>query len=330
MRAVVCNALGDPSGLTIEERPSRPPGRGEVRMTLEACGVNFPDILMVAGGYQLKPPLPFVPGMEAAGEIREVGDGVDGWAPGQKAIITGPAHPIGLFAEEVTADAALLTPMPKGLSAVQAAGYVATYATSYHALKQRGALRPGETLLVHGAAGGVGTAAVQLGKVLGARVIATAGDDRKLAVVKELGADEVINYAREDVRERVRALTAGIGADVIYDPVGGDVFDVSMRCVAPEGRILVIGATSGTYAAAKTNHVLVKEVSVIGVLHGNWRIRHPDLFDANMQALADLVASGAVNPHVGRTYPLEQAADAMKALARREIVGKCVLTTGQA
>ena len=327
MRAVVCNALEGPSALAVEERPSRPPGPGEVRLALKACGLNYPDLLMVSGGYQLKPTLPFIPGMEAAGRILEVGPGVEGWAAGERVIITGPAHPIGLFAEEVTADASYLTRMPDSLSDAEAAGYVATYATSYHALVDRAALRPGEFLLVHGAAGGVGTAAVQLGKALGARVIATGGDDAKLAVVRELGADAVVNYRTEDVRERVKALTGGAGVEVVYDPVGGDMFEASMRCVAPEGRILVIGATSGTYAPAKTNHVLVKEVSVIGVLHGNWRIRHPDLFEKNMQALAGMVASGGIRPHVGRIYPLERAAEAMTALANREIVGKCVLTT---
>lgn len=329
MRAVICKALGDPSGLVVEERPSRSPGLGEARIALMACGVNFPDILMVSGGYQLKPELPFIPGMEAAGFILEIGAGVRDWSIGQKVIVTGPGDPIGLFAEEVTADVSLLTPMPDGLSFIQAAGYVATYATSYHALMDRGALRSGETLLVHGATGGVGTAAVQLGKAFGATVIATGGDGAKLEIVRGLGADHVVNYRIEDVRERVKVLTGGKGADVIYDPVGGEMFEASMRCVAPEGRILVIGATSGSYTPAKTNHILVKEVAVIGVLHGNWRIRHPDLFEANMRRLAAMVAEGSVTPHVGRTYPLEKAAVAMAALGNREVVGKCVLTTGR-
>lgn len=327
MRAVVCNALGPVSGLAVEERPSRAPGAGEVRVGIAACGVNFPDLLMVSGGYQLKPPLPFIPGMESAGVILAVGEGVTDWQPGQRVTITGPAHPIGLFAEEVTADQSYLSATPPGLTDTEAAGYVATYATSYHALVDRAGLREGEVLLVHGASGGVGTAAVQLGKVLGATVIATGGDDAKLAKVKELGADIVVNTSREDVREVVKTATGGVGADVIYDPVGGDLFETSMRCVAPEGRILVIGATSGVYAPAKTNHILVKEVAVIGVLHGNWRVRHPDRFARNMEALDDLVAAGRIRPHVGRTYPLAKAAEAMAALANREIVGKCVLTT---
>lgn len=327
MRAVICKAIGDPSAIVVEDRPSRSPGPGEVRLAIHAAGLNFPDLLMVNGGYQLKPELPFIPGMEAAGRIVEVGPGVTGWSVGQRVIITGPAHPIGLFAEEVTADASYLTPLPDALTDIEAAGYIATYATGYHALVDRGALRAGEVLLVHGATGGVGTAAVQLGKALGAQVIATGGDDAKLSVVRELGADAVINYRTEDVRERVKALTGGAGADVIYDPVGGEIFEASMRCIAPEGRILVIGATSGTYAPARTNHILVKEVAVIGVLHGNWRLRHPDLFDRNMAALAQMVADGVVRPHVGRVYPLERAGEAMAALANREIVGKCVLTT---
>jgi NADPH:quinone reductase len=327
MRAVVCNAFGSVSGLVVEERPSREPGPGEVRVALAACGVNFPDILMVAGTYQLKSPLPFVPGMEAAGVVSAVGANVARWTIGDRVMITGPAQPIGLFAEEVTADAGYLTPTPPALTDVEAAGYVATYATGYHALVDRAGLRAGEVLLVHGATGGVGTAAVQLGKVLGARVIATGGDDAKLSVVRDLGADIVVNTRREDVREVVKAATGGAGADVVYDPVGGEMFETSMRCIAPEGRLLVIGATSGVYAPAKTNHILVKEVAVIGVLHGNWRVRNPDRFDKNMTALDALVAQGRIRPHVGRTYPLERAAEAMAALAGREIVGKCVLTT---
>ncbi len=326
MKAIVCNRLGDPSLLAVEERPTRAPGEGEVRVRLKAAALNFPDILMVAGGYQVKPALPFIPGIEAAGEIVEAGPGVRGWKAGDRVIVTGAGEPLGLFAQQVTAPVSALDPIPEGMSFAEASGYVATYATGYHGLVDRGRLRSGETLVVHGATGGVGTAAVQIGKHLGATVIATGGDDGKLAAVRVLGADHVVNYSREDIRERVKELTGGRGADVIYDPVGGAVFEASMRCIALEGRILVIGATSGTYAQVKTNHILIKEIEVIGVLHGNWRARHPDRYLENMRVLGEWATAGHIRPHVGRTYPLEQAADALRALAGREVVGKCVLT----
>lgn len=325
MKAVVCNRLGDPSVLELEERPSRAPGNGEVRVRLKAAALNFPDILMIAGGYQVKPELPFIPGIEAAGEIVEAGAGVSGWKVGDRVIVTGAGDPLGLFAEETTVPASALNSIPKGMGFAEASGYLATYATSYHGLVDRGRLRAGETLVVHGATGGVGTAAVQIGKHLGATVIATGGDDGKLEAVRAMGADHVINYSREDIRERVKELTGGKGANVIYDPVGGAAFEASMRCIALEGRILIIGATSGTYTPAKTNHILIKEIEVIGVLHGTWRDRHPEKFVENMRVLGEWAEAGHIAPHVGRTYPLEQAADALRALANREIVGKCVL-----
>lgn len=328
MKAVVCNRLGDPSVLEVEERPSRAPGKGEVRIRLKAAALNFPDILMIAGGYQLKPELPFVPGIEAAGDIVEVGPDAGPWKVGDRVIVTGATELYGLFAEEATAPVSALLAIPKGMSYEAASGYLATYATSYHALVDRGRIRKGETLVVHGATGGVGTAAVQIGKHLGATVIATGGDDRKLDALRTMGADHVVNYSREDIRERVKELTGGRGADIFYDPVGGAVFEASMRCVALEGRILIIGATSGTYAPVKTNHILIKEVEVIGVLHGNWRDRHPNLFAQNMRVLGEWAEAGHIDPHVGRTYPLEKAAEALDALANREIVGKCVLVIG--
>ncbi|MET0429007.1 MAG: NADPH:quinone oxidoreductase family protein [Microvirga sp.] len=326
MKAIVCNRLGDPSVLEVEERPSRSPGNGEARVALKAAALNFPDILMIAGGYQVKPALPFIPGIEAAGEIVETGSDAGPWRVGDRVIVTGAGDPLGLFAEEVTAPISAFNAVPAGMSFAAASGYLATYATSYHALVDRGHLRAGETLVVHGATGGVGTAAVQIGKVLGATVIATGGDDGKLEAVRAMGADHLINYRSEDVRERVKELTHGRGADVIYDPVGGPVFEASMRCIALEGRILIIGATSGTYAPAKTNHILIKEIEVIGVLHGNWRSRHPDRFADNMRILGEWAEAGRIAPHVGRIYPLERAADALKALANREVVGKCVLS----
>jgi len=326
MKAVVCNELGEPSVLRVEERPSKAPRDGEVRVKLKAAALNFPDILMIAGGYQVKPDLPFIPGIEAAGEIVEVGARTGKWTVGTPVIVTGAGDPLGLFAEEVTVPVSTLTAIPKGMTYEEASGYLATYATSYHGLVDRARLKAGETLVVHGATGGVGMAAVQIGKHLGATVIATGGDDGKLAKVKAMGADHVINYKTQDIRETVKVLTNGKGANVFYDPVGGEVFEASMRCIALEGRILIIGATSGTYAPVKTNHILIKEVEIIGVLHGHWRDRHPEMFEQNMRILGEWAEAGHIKPYVGRTYPLEKAADALAALGNREIVGKCVLT----
>lgn len=275
MRSVVCVVNGGPELLEVQDRPSRPPGPGQVRVAIRAAGVNFPDSLLIAGNYQIKVPPPFVPGLEAAGIVSECGEGATRFAPGDRVIIDGSSELQGLFAEEATVPEALLMAIPDGLDFEQAAGYPVVYGTSYHALVQRGRLAQGEVLLVHGAAGGVGLAACQIGHALGARVIATVGDDAKMEALRGLGIQEILNYRATDMRESVLALTEGRGADVIYDPVGGDLFDASVRCLAKEGRLLVIGFASGRIPSVAANRLLLKEASAVGVLYGAWRAREP-------------------------------------------------------
>ena len=321
MKAVVCRVLEGPDALVIEERPSPVPGPGQVLVRVRAASVNFPDYLMTKGLYQLKPDLPFTPGMEAAGDILALGPDVTGWAVGDRVVAT---MRFGAFAEEVLASAEGLMAIPPGFDYATGCAFPAAYSTAWVALRRRDYVKPGETLLVHGAAGGVGLAAVELGKLFGARVIATIGDDAKADVVRRYGADVVINY-RNGFREAVLEATGGRGADVIYDPVGGDVFDESTRCIAWGGRILIIGFAGGRIADLKTNMALIKGFSVVGVRAGEFARRDPPAGRENMEALLRLCAEGRINPHVSHRLPLEKAADAMKVLANRQVIGKCVL-----
>jgi NADPH2:quinone reductase len=321
MKAVVCRVLEGPDALVIEERPSPVPGPGQVLVRVRAASVNFPDYLMTKGLYQLKPDLPFTPGMEAAGDILSLGPDVTGWAVGDRVVAT---MRFGAFAEEVLASAEGLMAIPPGFDYATGCAFPAAYSTAWVALRRRDYVKPGETLLVHGAAGGVGLAAVELGKLFGARVIATIGDDAKADVVRRYGADVVINY-RNGFREAVLEATGGRGADVIYDPVGGDVFDESTRCIAWGGRILIIGFAGGRIADLKTNMALIKGFSVVGVRAGEFARRDPPAGRENMEALLRLCAEGRINPHVSHRLPLEKAADAMKVLADRQVIGKCVL-----
>ncbi len=323
MRAIVCEKLGPPSSLVLRELPDPPdPGPGEIKVAIAARGVQFVDVLMVAGEYQTKPPLPFIPGGEGAGTVLAVGKDVTDFKVGD-AVMT--RHPPGAFAEmgTISADAAL--PVPDGLSVEQAAGFRSAYTTAYHALVQRGRLQAGEALLVHGAAGGIGLAAVQVGKLLGATVIATSGSDEKLAVVAANGADHTINNT-DGFRDRVKELTDGRGADVIYDPIGADVFDESMRCLNWGARILILGFVGGRPALAKTNHLLIKGASAVGVRVGGFNEFEPALAAENLQVLARWAAEGKITPHVSHTFPLERAADALQTIVDRKVVGKCVLT----
>ena len=323
MRAIVCEKLGPPSSLVLRELPDPPdPGPGEIKVAIAARGVQFVDVLMVAGEYQTKPPLPFIPGGEGAGTALAVGKDVTDFKVGD-AVMT--RHPPGAFAEmgTISADAAL--PVPDGLSVEQAAGFRSAYTTAYHALVQRGRLQAGEVLLVHGAAGGIGLAAVQVGKLLGATVIATSGSDEKLAVVAANGADHTINNT-DGFRDRVKELTDGRGADVIYDPIGADVFDESMRCLNWGARILILGFVGGRPALAKTNHLLIKGASAVGVRVGGFNEFEPALAAENLQVLARWAAEGKITPHVSHTFPLERAADALQTIVDRKVVGKCVLT----
>ena len=329
IQAIRCHAISDDiSTVTLDELQLPDPGPGEVQVRLKACAVNFPDILMIQGKYQHKPALPFSPGGEAAGDVAAVGADVSGVKEGD-AVCFGSR--VGGFAEAVNVPAASVKTIPGSMNYEKAASYGTAYMTAYVALKVRGDLQAGEWLLVHGATGGVGMAAVDLGKHYGAHVIGTGGRDDKLAVVASRGADAVINYTLADgslggFRDKVKAITGGGGADVIYDPVGGSVFDESMRCINWRGRLLTIGFTSGTWPQAPVNLILIKSISVIGVRAGEIGRRDPALGRRNQAALWDLAESGAIDPHVCAGFPLERAVDAMRMLENRDVVGKCVVT----
>ena len=323
MKAVLCKAYGPPESLAFEELPSPAPGPGEVLVSVKAAGVNFPDVLIIENKYQVKPPLPFSPGSELAGVVKTVGTGVTGFTPGDAVMaITG----YGAFAEEVAVDARRLMPIPSGMDFVSAAAFGLTYATSEHALCDRGALKAGETLLVLGAAGGVGIAAIEIGKVLGARVIACASTDEKLAVCREHGADEGINYATEDLRERIKALTGGKGADVVYDPVGGPYTELALRSIAWRGRLLVVGFAAGEIPRIPLNLTLLKGCSIVGVFWGEFTRREPQRFVQAMETLGRWFAEGKLKPHISGTFPLERAGDALTLMAERKVKGKVVLT----
>jgi len=326
MKRVVCRRLGPPSVLEIEEAGSRPPGAGEVAINVHAAGVNFPDLLMVAGRYQHKPPLPFCPGFEVAGRIAAVGAGVAGFAPGDPVMVrTGTTH--DGFAESVTLPARIVSPMPPGMSFAAAAGFLVVYRTAFHCLAQKAALKPGETLAVLGAAGGVGIAAVQVGRGMGARVIGAAAG-AKLGRVAAEGAVAVIDYTTESLRDQLKDLTGGRGVDVVLDTVGGAHFDGAFRALAREGRYLVVGfAAGGGFPQVPANLVLIKEAAVIGVRAGEFGRRYPAIEAENVRRLLTLYRSGAISPVIGRRYPLEEAAAALEALARRDVVGKIVLVT---
>ncbi len=322
MRAWVVREFGEPADvLRLAELPDPQPGPNQVLIRVHAAACNFFDILICQGRYQVKPDLPFVLGAEVAGEVVAVGDGASGQV-GDRVISYALT---GGYAELVAVEESQVRPWPAGMTPGQAAGMFITYQTGYCALHHRAGLQPGETLLVHAAASGVGTAAVQLGKAAGAAVIGTAGGPRKCAAVAALGADEVIDYSKSDVVHAVRAHTGGRGADVIFDPVGGDVFDASRRVVAFEGRILVIGFTAGRFADAPTNHVLIKNYSVVGVHWGRYTELAPALVDEWQRALADLWASRKIDPVVGAELPLADAPGALQRLAARDTVGKIVL-----
>lgn len=325
MKALICRAFGAPDVLRLEDCEPRHPGPGEARIAIAAAGVNFPDSLMVAGKYQVKPPFPFIPGLEGAGTVIEVGEGVTHLTPGTRVMFM--ARRGGAFATEITMDARTVAPIPDRMDAVTAACFPIVYGTAHFALTHRGKVRPGETVLVTGAAGGVGIAAVEVAKALGARVIAAAGDADRLEVARQHGADEAINYRSEDLRERVKALTGGAGVDVVFDPVGGDVFDACTRVLGWEGRLLVIGFASGRIPSAPANMVLVKNYSVVGVVFGAHTERFPDDTRARLTELTSWVSDGRLKPHVSRTYPLAEGPLAISDLAARRAVGKVAVVT---
>ena len=322
MKAMVATRWSEPSDLEYRDVPDPEPGPGQVLVETRAIGCNFPDILMVQGKYQVKPPLPFSPGHEISGVVRAVGSGVTRIQPGQRVIAN---LEWGGYAERAVTVAERVHPIPDAMPWDEAAAFFVVYQTGYSALVRRAALQPGEWLLVHGAAGGVGVAAVQLGKALGARVIATAGTAAKLDIARRAGADALIDYRTEDWVERVKAVTGGEGADVIYDPVGGDVFDGSTKCIAFEGRLLTIGFAGGRIPNLAINRVLLKNISIVGVHWGFYQRRGSPLVADWMDALVKLYLDGRIRPVVYRAYPLREAAAALQALAARESYGKVVL-----
>jgi NADPH:quinone reductase len=325
LKALLCKQFGPPESLVLEDVPSPSPGAGEVVVSIKAASVNFPDVLIIQNKYQFKPPLPFSPGSELAGVVKEIGPGVTNVKRGDKVIAF---TTYGAFAEEVKTEAVRLLPMPEGMSYEQAASFILTYGTTDHALRDRGQLKPGETLLVLGAAGGVGVAAIEIGKALGARVIACASSEDKLAVCREHGADETINYAAEDLRERIKALTAGHGVDVIYDAVGGPYAEPAFRSIAWRGRHLVIGFAAGEIPKLPLNLALLKGAAVVGVFWGDFTRREPQAFAESARQLARWFREGRLRPHVSATFPLARAAEAMNLLASRKAKGKVVVTIG--
>ena len=325
MKALLCKTLGPPEMLVVEEVPDPVPGPGQVLIAMRAAGVNFPDALLVQGKYQAKPPLPFVAGSELAGVVLAVGEGVTNARPGDRVIAS---CRMGAFAEKVIAPAAQIIPLPPGASFEVGASFTLAYGTSYHALKGRAALKAGETLLVLGAAGGVGLAAVQIGKALGARVIAAASTPEKLALCKANGADELIDYAREDLRERIKVLTAGKGPDVIYDPVGGRYAEPAFRSIAWGGRYLVIGFADGEIPSLPLNLPLLKGASIVGAFWGEFVARQLPDFQKDLAEMFALVARGQLRPHVSARVPLVEGARALRLLLDRQATGKVVITCG--
>ena len=321
MKAVLCKELGPPSQLVVEEVESQKPGKKEVLIEVKACSVNYPDTLIIQGLYQFKPSLPFSPGSDIAGIVKAVGEEVKHVKPGQEVF---GLVPHGGFAEEVIAPANSVFPKPAAMDFKVAASFMMAYGTSYHALKDRANLQEGETLLVLGASGGVGLAAVELGKLMGAKVIAAASTDEKLALCKEYGADETINYAQENLKERVKELTGGKGANVVYDPVGGDYSEAALRATAWEGRFLVVGFPAGI-PSIPLNLALLKGCQIVGVFWGSFAMRTPQKNMQNTMTLINHYSKGDLKPHIDRTYSLEEAPQALQDMMDRKIKGKIVI-----
>ena len=323
MRALLCRSLDGIGSLEVAEVASPPLGSEQVRIGVRASGINFPDILMVEGKYQVRPELPFIPGLEVAGVVLECAAGVEHVRPGDRVLAF--ARRGGGHAEEVVVPSAIVTPIPDAMDFVTAAAFPVAYGTAHFALTHRGHLAAGETLLVLGAAGGVGLAAIEVGKLLGARVFAAASTAEKLAIARQHGADETINYGVENLRDQVRALTDGKGVDVVFDPVGGGAFEQSVRCVGWEGRILVVGFASGDVPYVAASMILVKNFSVTGVVFGEHSWRFPDDTRGRIAKLLDAYSYGRLKPIVMRTYPLAEAIVALTEMSSRRVMGKLVL-----
>ena len=322
MKAVLCKAFCQPEDLVIEDVAPLKAGPGQVVISVKACGINFFDGLMIQGKYQTKPPFPFSPGAEVAGVVREAGAGVDHLPPGTRVLaFVG----VGGYAEEVVAEASRVATIPNAMDFATAAGFVITYGTSYHALKDRAQIKPGETLLVLGAAGGVGLAAVELGKIMGARVIAAASSPEKLALCRAHGADELINYSSEDLRGRIKEITSGNGVDVVYDPVGDKYAEPAVRSLAWMGRYLVIGFAAGEIPKIPANLLLLKSAGLLGVFWGTFVGRDPAHNARNMAELMDCYTQGTLKPHISARFPLEQVVEALNTVMNRKVLGKVVL-----
>lgn len=326
MKAVLCRSYGPPENLALEEIDEPKIKPGTVLCDVYAAGLNFPDTLQIQGKYQFQPDFPFIPSSEIGGVVREIGEGVDHLSPGDR--VFGMAGN-GALAETCLVPAGNARKIPDKMSLREAAGFSMIYGTSYHALKQRADLQSGETLLVLGAAGGVGYSAVEIGKAMGARVIAAASTDEKLQVAKNAGADELINYSDGELKEKVKALTDGKGADVIYDPVGGDLFDQCQRCINWKGRLLIIGFTSGRIPEAKTNLILLKGCQIVGVFWGDFRRRETDVDNQNFNELFELYDQGKLHPLVTQVFPLENYVDALNTFINRKAVGKVLVEVRQ-
>ncbi len=328
MKAWRVHELGEPADvLRLDDVPDPEPGEGQLLVRVRVAALNFPDILLCRGTYQERPPLPFTPGIELTGEVVSA-PGDSGWQPGDR-VLGGPSPMGGAFAEYAVLQPADAFAVPEGMPAEEAAALYLTYQTGHVGLHRRGRLRAGETLLVHAGAGGVGSAAIQLGKAAGATVIATAGGPEKVQVCRDLGADHAIDYLSEDFVALVKELTGGRGADVIYDPVGGDVFDASRRCLAWEGRLVVVGFTSGRIPVAPANHALVKNYSIVGLHWGMYRSKEPALITAVHEDLTRLYAEGSIRPLVSERFAFDQLPDALGRLGGRRTVGKVVLVVAQ-
>jgi NADPH2:quinone reductase len=326
MRAVLCKQYGPPESLVVEDVASPTAGPGEVVVSVKAASVNFPDVLIIQNKYQVKPPLPFSPGSELSGIVKDVGEGVTRVKPGDRVLaVTG----YGAFAEEVKVDGSRLVPIPDDMDFATAAAFMLTYGTSDHALSDRGALKAGETLLVLGAAGGVGIAAVEIGKALGATVIACASSEEKLDVCRAHGADHTIDYVKDDLRERIKQITGGKGVDVVYDAVGGPYTELALRSTAWRGRLLVVGFASGEIPKIPINLTLLKGCSIVGVFWGDFSRREPDRFAARVRQLDRWFQEGKLKPHVSETFPFERVAEALQRMAARQVKGKIVLTMGK-
>ncbi|MFM7482640.1 MAG: NADPH:quinone oxidoreductase family protein [Burkholderiaceae bacterium] len=324
MRAVVCKTWGPPDSLCVETLPEPQPEAGEVLVDIMAAGVNFPDVLIIQNKYQFRPELPFTPGNELAGLVRAVGEGVEDFKLGDRVF---GFVPQGAFAEQLAVPANALFKMNDIMDFDGAAALTLTYGTSYHALVDRAQLKSGETLLVLGAAGGVGLAAVEIGKAIGAKVIAAASTDEKLAICRAHGADEVINYSSEDLRAGIKRTTGGQGPDVIYDPVGGDYTEAAFRSIGWRGRYLVIGFANGEIPKLPLNLPLLKGASAVGVFWGDFVRREPEANAAAMRELIQWHFEGRVRPHVSATYPLADVPQALNDMASRKVTGKIVIRT---